>query len=65
MNLKGQKSNEHNPMEHLLAVPKIEFQKCFQQWQKWWNKCVYEYAEGVYCENKYLLIPVNTVSLFP
>jgi len=33
----------------LLDIPKEEFAKCFQQWQKRWAKCVA--AEGNYVED--------------
>jgi len=33
----------------LMAIPKIEYQKCFEDWIKRWHKCVSvdrEYFEG-------------------
>jgi len=33
----------------LLAVPKSEFERCFQQWKEWWNNCLWAketYFEG-------------------
>jgi len=33
----------------LMAIPTIEFQKCFESWIKCWHKCVAvngEYFEG-------------------
>jgi len=40
---------KHNPTKTLLDIPKEEFTKCFQQWQKHWVKCVA--AEGNYVED--------------
>ena len=37
-----------NAMEQLLTIPKTEFQKCFQQWQEHWQKCVH--SQGAYFE---------------
>jgi hypothetical protein len=39
---------EHNATEQLLAVPKTEFERGFQHWQEWCNKC--GHAEGAYFE---------------
>ena len=38
-----------NSTNTLLDIPKEEFAKCFQQWQKCWAKCVA--AEGKYAED--------------
>jgi len=38
-----------NSVKTLLDIPKEEFAKCFQQWQKRWAKCVA--AEGNYVED--------------
>jgi transposase len=35
---------KRNSTKTLLDIPKKEFEKCFQQWQKRWGKCVA--AEG-------------------
>ena len=40
--------NKLNSTKTLLDIPKEEFAKCFQQWQKRWAKCVA--AEGNYVE---------------
>jgi hypothetical protein len=32
-----------------MAIPKIEFEKCFKDWQKRWHKCIVsngDYFEG-------------------
>jgi len=37
----------------LIAIPTIEFQKCFESWIKRWHKCIAidgEYFEGEYFE---------------
>ena len=34
--------------QDLLAVPKIVFQKCFEDWKKRWHKCII--SEGGYFE---------------
>jgi hypothetical protein len=43
----------HPPMwnvtTRLITIPKDAFQKCFQQWQKRWKKCVHyqgDFFEG-------------------
>jgi len=38
-----------NSAKTLLDIPKEEFAKCFQQWQKRWAKCVA--AEGNHVED--------------
>ena len=40
---------KRNSMKTLLDIPKEEFAKCFQQWQKRWPKCVA--GEGNYVED--------------
>jgi hypothetical protein len=38
-----------NATAQLITIPKDAFQKCFQQWQKRWEKCVHyqgDYFEG-------------------
>jgi len=40
---------KRNSMKKLLDIPKEEFAKCSQQWQKRWAKCVA--AEGYYVED--------------
>jgi len=40
---------KRNSTKTLLDIPKEEFAKCFQQWQKSWAKCVA--AEGKYVED--------------
>jgi len=40
---------KRNLTKTLLDIPKEEFAKCFQQWQKQWAKCVA--AEGNYVED--------------
>jgi len=40
---------KRNSTKTLLDIPKEEFAKCFQQWQKRWAKCVA--AEGNYVDN--------------
>ena len=40
---------KQNSTKSLLDIPKEEFAKCFQQWQKPWAKCVA--AEGKYVED--------------
>jgi len=40
---------KQNSTKTLLDIPKEEFAKCFQQWQKRWAKCVA--AEGNYVED--------------
>jgi predicted nucleic acid-binding Zn ribbon protein len=35
-----------NVMQQLLEIPKTEYERCFQQWKKYWNKCIQ--AEGAY-----------------
>ena len=40
---------KRNSTKTLLDIPKEEFAKCFQQWQKRWAKCVP--AEGIYIED--------------
>jgi len=42
-------SNVRNSTKTLLDIPKEEFAKCFQQWQKRWAKCVA--TEGNYVED--------------
>ena len=39
---------ESSTTDILKAISKEDFQKCFQQWQERWNKCVC--AEGQYFE---------------
>jgi hypothetical protein len=34
-----------NTTHRLRVIPKEDFQKCFQQWQGHWNKCVYARRE--------------------
>jgi hypothetical protein len=29
----------------LKAIPKIEFEKCFKDWQKLWHKCIVSYGD--------------------
>jgi len=41
---------KRNSAKTLLDIPKEEFAKCFQQWQKRWAKCVA--AEGNYVEDR-------------
>jgi len=36
-------------LKDLQAIPKIEFQKCFEDWKKRWHKCIIssgDYFEG-------------------
>jgi hypothetical protein len=36
-------------LNELKAIPKIEFEKCFKDWQKRWHKCIVsnrDYFEG-------------------
>ena len=36
-------------LEELKAIPKIEFEKCFEDWKKLWHKCIIsngDYFEG-------------------
>jgi len=40
---------KQNSTKILLDIPKQQFAKCFQQWQKRWAKCVA--AEGNYVED--------------
>ena len=40
---------KQNSTKTLLDIPKEEFTKCFQQWQKRWAKCVA--VEGNYVED--------------
>jgi len=40
---------KRNSKKTLLDIPKEEFSKCFQQWQKRWTKCVA--VEGNYIED--------------
>ena len=42
---------KRNSTKTLLDIPKEEFPKCFQQWQKRWAKCVA--AEGNYVEDNW------------
>jgi hypothetical protein len=37
-----------NVTARLITIPKDAFQKCFQQWQKRWEKCVH--YQGDYFE---------------
>jgi len=37
-----------NAMRQLSAVTKSDYQRCFRQWQKRWNKCIQ--AQGHYFE---------------
>jgi len=39
---------EKNVTAALKAIPQQEFEKCFQQWQHRWSKCIV--AEGEYFE---------------
>ena len=42
----------HKAVTRVLEdIPEEEFQKCYQQWQKRWSKCVQ--AEGNYFEGNY------------
>ena len=37
------------PLKELKAIPKINFEKCFEDWKKRWQKCIIfngEYFEG-------------------
>ena len=34
--------------QKLLAIPKCEFRKCFEDWKKCWHKCIT--SEGGYFE---------------
>jgi len=43
------KDIKRNSMKTLSDIPKEEFAKCFQQWQKRWAKCVA--VEGNYVED--------------
>jgi len=38
-----------NATAEFWKIPKQDFQRCFQQWQERWNKCVC--AEGTYFED--------------
>ena len=40
---------KRNSTKAVLEIPKEEFAKCFQQWQKRWAKCVA--AEGIHVED--------------
>jgi len=42
---------KRNSTKTQLDIPKEEFAKCFQRWQKRWAKCVA--AEGNYVEENY------------
>ena len=42
---------KRNSTKTLLDIPKEEFAKCFQQWQKRWAKCLA--AEGNYVEDNW------------
>ena len=36
-------------LKELNAIPKIEFEKCFEDWKKHWHKCMIsngDYSEG-------------------
>ena len=36
-------------LKELKAIPKIEFEKCFEDWKKRWHKCIIsngDYFEG-------------------
>ena len=36
-------------LKELKAIPKIEFEKCFEDWKKRWHKCIisnWDYFEG-------------------
>jgi hypothetical protein len=37
--------------KQLLLISNVKFERCFQHWQEWWNKCVL--AEGAYFEGEY------------
>jgi len=47
--LKEHRFEATEDIKRLLDIPKDEFAKCFQQWQKQWEKCVA--AEGNYVED--------------
>ena len=40
--------------QELLAVPKSEIQKCFDDWKKRWHKCII--SEGGYFEGVKIVI---------
>jgi len=42
---------KRNSMKTLLDIPKEEFAKCFQQWQKHWANCVA--VKGNYAEDSW------------
>jgi hypothetical protein len=54
MSLKGTRFESRedimrNTTARLITIPKDAFQKCFQQWQNRWEKCVHyqgDYFEG-------------------
>jgi len=37
--------------KQLLAIPKMEFERCVQHWQELWNKCVH--VKGAFFEVQY------------
>jgi hypothetical protein len=45
-----------NVMHQLLEIHKAEYERCFQQWKKHWNKCIQ--AEGDYVKGYYPVIKV-------
>ena len=40
--------------QELLAIPKSEFQKFFEDWKKCWHKCII--SEGGYLEGRNIVI---------
>ena len=43
--------------QKLLAIPKIAFYKCFEDWKKCWHKCII--SEGGYFEGQGRYLVVN------
>jgi hypothetical protein len=48
INFRNLETIKCNGMERFLGIPKTEFEKCFQQEQEQWSKCVcaQEFFEG-------------------
>jgi hypothetical protein len=52
---------ELNMSQQLLAVLRLEYENCFQQWKRTWNKSIQ--AEGAYCKRNQPIMEVNLVWL--
>ena len=46
---------KENLKQQLLAIPKSVFQKCFENWEKRWHKCILSEGRGYFEEDKIII----------